>query len=150
MIRFFIKNGRNSLRFDAPTDELFDHLGSIGINEDIRIGGTDKITVEYYPTESDDNIAEFICGRLLPDDKISDVNKLCRSINGQWLISEEEFEREFTKQDLHGAAKMFDVFEKMNIDELDRQLEARNQLFRSIIEQKNAQDGNDQNNDLKM
>ncbi|MDE6031115.1 MAG: hypothetical protein K2G32_05790 [Oscillospiraceae bacterium] len=34
MIRFFIKNGNNSLKFDMPTDELFDHLGSIGINED--------------------------------------------------------------------------------------------------------------------
>ena len=25
MIRFFIKNGNNSVKFDAPTDELFDH-----------------------------------------------------------------------------------------------------------------------------
>lgn len=37
MIRFFIKSGKNSVKFDAPTDELFDHLGSIGINEDIPV-----------------------------------------------------------------------------------------------------------------
>ena len=26
MIRFFIKNGNNSVKFDAPTDELFDFV----------------------------------------------------------------------------------------------------------------------------
>ena len=31
MIRFFIKNGKDWLRFDMPTCELIDHLGSIGI-----------------------------------------------------------------------------------------------------------------------
>ena len=43
MIRFFIKNGNNSVKFDAPTDELFDHLGSIGINEDIPITCSESI-----------------------------------------------------------------------------------------------------------
>ena len=43
MIRFFIKNGNNSLKFDMPTDELFDHLGSIGINEDIPITCSENI-----------------------------------------------------------------------------------------------------------
>lgn len=29
MIRFVIENGKNSLRFDVPTNELSDHLQSI-------------------------------------------------------------------------------------------------------------------------
>lgn len=116
MIRFFIKNGNNSLRFDAPTDELFDHLGSIGIFEDIRIGGTEKITVEYYPTESDDRIAQIVCDRLLPEDKISDVNRLCARLDGQWRISDEEFENALTENDVRGALNIKAVYEKMRED----------------------------------
>ena len=37
MIRFFIKNGNDWLRFNMPTCELIDHLGSIGICKDIPI-----------------------------------------------------------------------------------------------------------------
>ena len=64
MIRFLISNGKNSLKFDVPTNELSDHLQSIGISEDITIGGTEKITVERFP--KDDKIAEIVCERLLP------------------------------------------------------------------------------------
>ena len=30
MIRFFIMNGKNSVKFDMPTDDLFKHLGGFG------------------------------------------------------------------------------------------------------------------------
>ena len=82
MIRFFIKNGNNSVKFDAPTDELFDHLGSIGIGEDIPITCSEKIYLDFYPTDNNDEIAKIVCDRLLPEDKISDVNRLCDSLTG--------------------------------------------------------------------
>ena len=59
MIRFLISNGKNSLKFDVPTKELSDHLQSIGISEDIPIGGTEKISIERFP--KDDKIAKNIC-----------------------------------------------------------------------------------------
>ncbi len=65
MIRFFIMNGKNSMRFDMPTDELFDHLGSIGIREDIPITCGEKIYLDFYPTDDKDEIADIVCKRLL-------------------------------------------------------------------------------------
>lgn len=50
MIRFRVDFGKNSLLMDLPTDELFDHLGSIGILENIPIGGTDKLKSRDFPT----------------------------------------------------------------------------------------------------
>ena len=87
MIRFVIENGKDRLRFDMPTCELIDHLGSIGICKDIPIGGTENVSVDYYPTEDDDKIAKIVCERLLPDDKISDVNRLCARLDGHWQIT---------------------------------------------------------------
>jgi hypothetical protein len=34
-----------------PTDELFDHLGSIGVSEDIPITCSERIYLDFYPTE---------------------------------------------------------------------------------------------------
>lgn len=116
MIRFFIKDGNNSLRFDAPTDELFDHLGSIGIFEDIQIGGTENVSVEYYPTESDDRIAQIVCERLFPEDKISDVNRLCARLDGQWRITDEEFENSLSENDVRGALNIKAAYEKLRED----------------------------------
>ncbi|MDE7230235.1 MAG: hypothetical protein K2N56_07125 [Oscillospiraceae bacterium] len=111
MIRFFIKNGNNSLRFDAPTDELFDHLGSIGIGKDIPITSSGEISVKFYPTDEADKIAKVVCDRLLPEDKISDVNQLCEKLDGQWRISAEEFEEAINKVNAHGAAEIGEVYE---------------------------------------
>ena len=66
MIRFVIENGNNWLKFDMPTCELADHLGSIGICKDISIGGTENISVDYYPTEVDDEIANNPRNRKAP------------------------------------------------------------------------------------
>lgn len=87
MLRFFIKNGNNSLKFDMPTDELFDHLGSIGINEDIPMRCSEKLYVDFYPIYDWDNLAEQVCERLREDDKISDVNKLCFKIENAKINS---------------------------------------------------------------
>ncbi len=62
MIRFFIKSGNNSVKFDAPTDELFDHLGSIGINEDIPYISTSTLpTIRMISRKS--SVKDF-CPRI--------------------------------------------------------------------------------------
>ena len=113
MIRFFIKNGNNSLKFDMPTDELFDHLGSIGINEDIPITCSEKIYHDFYPTDDKDKIAKIVCDRLLPEDKISDVNQLCVKLDGMWRFSAEEFDRALSENDVRGALNIDAAYEKM-------------------------------------
>ncbi len=113
MIRFFIKNGNNSVKFDAPTDELFDHLGSIGINEDIPITCSEKIYLDFYPTDDTDDIAKIVCERLLPEDRISDVNRLCVKLDGMWRISAEEFENALSENDVHGALNIDAAYEKL-------------------------------------
>ena len=113
MIRFFIMNGKNSVKFDMPTDELFDHLGSIGIRMDIPIGGSGDISAEYYPTDDNDEIAEIVCKRLLPTDKISDVNALCQKLDGLWRISAEELETAFAENDVRGALNIDAAYEKL-------------------------------------
>lgn len=113
MIRFFIKNGNNSVKFDAPTDELFDHLGSIGINEDIPVTCSEKIYLDFYPTDDTDEIAKIVCDRLLPDDRISDVNRLCNKLDGLWRITAEEFESALSENDVRGAVNIDSAFKKL-------------------------------------
>ena len=113
MIRFVIENGNNWLKFDMPTCELIDHLGSIGICKDIPIGGTENVSVDYYPTEDDDKIAKIVCERLLPEDRISDVNRLCERLDGQWQITAEEFESALSENDVRGAVNIDAAFEKL-------------------------------------
>ena len=113
MIRFFIKNGNNSLKFDMPTDELFDHLGSIGINEDIPITCSEKIYLDFYPTDNTDEIAKIVCERLLPEDKISDVNQLCEKLDGMWRFSAEEFENALSENNVRGALNIDAAYEKL-------------------------------------
>ena len=113
MIRFFIMNGKNSVKFDMPTDELFDLLGSIGINEDIPITCSEKIYLDFYPTDETDKIAKIVCDRLLPEDKISDVNGLCQKLDGMWRISAEEFENALAENDVRGALNIDAAYEKM-------------------------------------
>ena len=113
MIRFFIKNGNNSFKFDTPTDELFDHLGSIGINEDIPITCSEKIYLDFYPTDDADKIAKIVCERLLSEDKISNVNQLCKRLDGQWRISAEEFENALSENDVRGVLNIDAAYEKL-------------------------------------
>lgn len=113
MIRFFIKCGRNSVKFDAPADELFDHLGSIGITEDIPICCSEKIYLDFYPTDNNDEIAKIVCDRLLPEDKISDVNRLCARLDGLWRITDEEFENALAENDGRGVVNIDAAFEEL-------------------------------------
>ena len=113
MIRFFIKNGNNSVKFDAPTDGLFDHLGSIGIGEDIPVTCSEKIYLDFYPTDDNDEIAKIVCERLLPEDRISDVNRLCNKLDGLWRITAEEFESALSENDVRGAVNIDAAFEKL-------------------------------------
>ena len=106
-------NWKNSTRFDMPTDELFDHLGSIGIREDIPITCSEKIYLDFYPTDDKDEIADIVCKRLLATDKISDVNALCRKLDGLWRISAEELEAAFAENDVRGAANMNEAYEQL-------------------------------------
>ncbi len=116
MIRFFIKNGNNSVKFDAPTDELFDHLGSIGIGEDIPLTCSEKIYLDFYPTDNNDEIAKIVCDRLLPEDKISDVNRLCARLDGQWHITDEGLESILSENDVRGALNIKAAYEKLRED----------------------------------
>ena len=113
MIRFFIMNGKNSVKFDMPTDDLFKHLGGIGIREDIPICCSEKIYLDFYPTDDNDEIAKIVCERLLPEDKISDVNWLCNKLDGLWRITAEEFENALSESDVHGAVNIDSAFEKL-------------------------------------
>jgi len=113
MIRFFIKSGNNSVKFDAPTDELFDHLGSIGINEDIPLCCSERVYLDFYPTDENDKIAKIVCERLLPEDRISDVNQLCNKLDGLWRITAEEFESTLSENDVRGAVNIDAAFEKL-------------------------------------
>ena len=99
-----------------PTCELVDHLGSIGICKDIPIGGTENVSVDYYPTEDDDKIAKIVCERLLPEDRISDVNRLCARLDGQWQITDEEFESALSENDVRGALNIKAAYEKLRED----------------------------------
>ena len=96
-----------------PTCELADHLGSIGICKDIPIGGTENVSVDYYPSEDDDKIAEIVCQMLLPEDKISDVNRLCEKLDGLWRITAEEFENALSESDVHGAVNIDAAYERL-------------------------------------
>lgn len=113
MIRFVIENGNNWLKFDMPTCELVDYLGSIGICKDIPIGGTENVSVDYYPTKDDDKIAKIVCDRLSPEDKISDVNRLCEKLDGLWRISAEKFENALSENNVRGALNIDAAYEKM-------------------------------------
>lgn len=113
MIRFIIENGNDRLRFDMPTCKLAEHLGSIGICKDIPIGGTENVSVDYYPTKDDDKIAKIVCDRLSPEDKISDVNRLCEKLDGLWRISAEKFENALSENNVRGALNIDAAYEKM-------------------------------------
>lgn len=125
MIRFFIMNGKNSTKFDMPTDELFDHLGSIGIREDILITCSEKIYLDFYPTDDKDEIADIVCKRLLATDKISDVNALCGKLDGLWRISADELETAFAENDVRGAANMNEAYEQLRNELLEQSNELK-------------------------
>ncbi|MCH5205167.1 MAG: hypothetical protein J1F03_10480 [Oscillospiraceae bacterium] len=113
MIRFFIKNEHGSTKFDMPTEELFDHLGCIGILEDIPLRSSEKIQLEYYPTEASDKIAEIICDRLSPEDKISEVNALCERLENAWKISFADLKTALDTLDIHGAKQICEVVDNL-------------------------------------
>ena len=114
MIRFFImSNGKDSVKFDLPADELFDHLSSIGINEDIPITCSERLYLDFYPTDETDEIAKIVCNRLSDTDKISAVNALCHKLDGLWRISAEELENAFAENDVHGAVNMDKAYENL-------------------------------------
>ena len=113
MIRFFIKNGNDSLRVDLPSDELSDHLGSIGILEDIPLRSSEKIQFEYYPIDASDKIAEIICDRLAPEDKISEVNALCERLESNWRISYADLKTALDTLDISGVKQINEIIENL-------------------------------------
>lgn len=125
MIRFFIMNGNDSVRFDMPTDELFDHLGCIGIRKDIPICCSEYVYLDFYPTDKNDKIADIVCKRLLDSDKISDVNSLCQKLDGLWRITPEELESAFAENDVRGAANMDKAYENLREELLGQSSELK-------------------------
>lgn len=113
MIRFYIKNGNNSLKLDIPTDDLSDHLGSIGILEDIPLRSSEKIQVDFYPADACDKVAEIICDRLLPEDKISEVNTLCEKLENARQINVSDLKTALDTLDIHGAKNICEVVDNL-------------------------------------
>ncbi|MDE7192984.1 MAG: hypothetical protein K2O14_03335 [Oscillospiraceae bacterium] len=54
-----------------------------------------------------------MCDRLLPEDKISDVNRLCDKLDGLWRITAEEFENALSENDVRGALNIDTAYEKL-------------------------------------
>lgn len=126
MIGMYIKSGGNLLRVSLPSDELFDHLMSIGINENILIGGNDKVEVERY-ADNDISVSQTICDRLLPTDRISTVNELCERVESAWRVGYNNTEKAIVEQNLHGAEEMCKCVAELEI-QARREVEALSTL----------------------
>ena len=98
---------------ELPSDELSDHLGSIGILEDIPLRSSEKIQLEYYPTDVSDKIAEIICDKLLPEDKISEVNALCERLESAWRISSADLKTALDTLDIHGVKQIGEIVDNL-------------------------------------
>lgn len=114
MIGVKVEYEGNTLLMSLPTDELYDHLGSIGITKDIPIGGTEDIDVNFY-ADNDLEISKTVCGRLLPDDKISRVNELCEQIESAWRVGYTDTNKAFVKRDLRGVEAMSAAVSELDI-----------------------------------
>lgn len=114
MIGVTVDYDGNTLLMSLPTDELHDHLGSIGITKDIPIGGTEDIDVKFY-ADNDLEISKTVCGRLLPDDKISRVNELCEQIESAWRVGYTDTNKAFVERDLRGVEAMSAAVSELDI-----------------------------------
>ncbi len=124
MIGVTVNHEENTLLISLPTDELYDHLGSIGITKDIPIGGTEDIDVKFY-ADNDLEISKTVCGRLFPDDKISRINELCEQIENAWRVGYTETNKTFVERDLHGVEAMSAAVSEMDIrarEEIEQEL----------------------------
>lgn len=113
MIRFFIRNEHGSMKFDMPTDELFDHLGCIGILKDIPIRSSENIQFDFYPTDDCDKVAETICDRLSPEDKISEVNALCERLANTWQFDVSDLKTTLDTLDISGVKQINEVIDNL-------------------------------------
>ncbi len=98
MIGVKINYEENTLLMSLPTDELADHLGSIGICAD-----------------NDLEVSRTVCDRLLPDDKISRVNDLCEQIESAWRVGYTDTNKAFAERDLRGVEAMSETLSEMDI-----------------------------------
>ena len=124
MIGVTVNHEGNTLLISLPTDELYDHLGSVGITKDIPIGGTEDIDVKFY-ADNDLEISKTVCGRLVPDDKISRINELCEQIENAWRVGYTETNKTFVERDLHGVEAMSAAVSEMDIrarEEIEQEL----------------------------
>lgn len=114
----------NTLLMSLLTDGLCDHLGSIGITKDIPIGGTEDIDVKFY-ADNDLEVSQTVCGRLLPNDKISRVNELCEQIESAWRVGYTETNKALVERDLHGVEAMSEMVSELDIqarEEIEQEL----------------------------
>ncbi len=114
MIGVKINYEGNTLLMSLPTDELSDHLGSIGICKDVPVGGTENIGVKIY-ADNDLEVSRTVCERLLPDDKISRVNDLCEQIESAWRVGYTDTNKAFAERDLRGVEAMSETLSEMDI-----------------------------------
>lgn len=124
MIGVTVDHDGNTMLMSLPTDELYDHLDSIGITKDIPIGGTEDIDVKFY-ADNDLEVSQTVCGRLLPNDKISRVNELCEQIESAWRVGYTETNKAFVERDLRGVEAMSEMVSELDIqarEEIEQEL----------------------------
>lgn len=124
MIGLKVEYEGNTLLMSLPTDELYDHLGSIGITKDIPIGGTEDTEVKFY-ADNDLEISKTVCGCLLPDDKISRINELCEQIESAWRVGYTDTNKAFVERNLRGVEAMSAAVSEMDIqarEEIEQEL----------------------------
>ena len=114
MIRFIIEKDNVSVAFDAPTDFLYDRLAFVRV-WDIPISGTDNASVKLIPW-ADVRLAEAIAERFSDSDKMSEVNALCEKVKHLRPSDEKAFIERLEKEDIHGAAQMTDVADKIGLE----------------------------------
>lgn len=114
MIGVTVNHEGNTLLMSLPTDELHDHLGSIGIKKDIPIGDTEDIDVKFY-ADNDLEISQTVCERLLPDDKILRVNELCEQIESACRVGYTDTNKAFVERNLRGVEAMSETVSELDI-----------------------------------
>ena len=114
MLSIEITKGKTTVYFDASTDVLYDRLAFVGV-KDIPIRGTDEATVKIFAW-SDEKLADMIKERLSDDDKMSEINELCKKVTYLRPADEQALMDRFEKEDVHGAAQMINVVDEMGLE----------------------------------
>lgn len=114
MLSIEIEKEKTSVYFDASTDVLYDRLAFVGV-KDIPVSGTDEATVKIFAW-NDEKLADMIKHRLSDNDKMSEVNELCRKVTYLRPSDEQALMERFEKENVCGAAQMIGIVDEMGLE----------------------------------